>query len=203
MCTQHLGMKGVPGYTASQAYQLGLFVELIRHFAGQQWTPDKIGIEDPVVPIAARRLFPCSRFLVRQSMGYITIPRSCLHLAPPRDGCEKGDSFKIPDRWGFVVTLRTLLEPHLPNGCLSELLAARLMGTSVSTLKRRLSASGTTYRAVVDELRFKKAKGLLENTSSRIIDVASAVGFNDPSHFANMFRRVGGLNPREFRKNMQ
>jgi len=64
-------------------------------------------------------------------------------------------------------------------------------------------ASGTTYRAVIDELRFNEAKELLEHTSARVIDVAGAVGFDDPAHFARMFRRVGGLSPREFRNAMQ
>ena len=77
------------------------------------------------------------------------------------------------------------------------------MGTSSRTMKRRLAVSGTTYRAVVDELRFNEAKELLANTSARVIDVASAVGFDDPSHFARMFRRVGGLSPREFRKTLR
>ena len=44
------GMSGVSGYTTSQAYQIGFFLGLIRHFLGQQWTPDRIGIESPVVP---------------------------------------------------------------------------------------------------------------------------------------------------------
>jgi len=66
----------------------------------------------------------------------------------------------------------------------------------------RMLASGTTYRAVVDELRFNEAKNLLENTNERVIDVAGAVGFDDQAHFARMFRRVGGLSPREFRNTL-
>ena len=203
ICTHYPGMKDVRGYTSSQAYQLGVIVSLIRHFAGQQWMPDEIGIEHPTVPVVAKKLFPGSRILPRQSAGYIAIPRSCLHQASPCDGCEDGDSFKKPGKFDYVATLAALLEPYLPSGGLSEPLAASLMHTSLSTLKRRLSASGTTYRVVVDELRFKRAKELLEDTDARIIDVASAVGFDDPSHFANMFRRVSGLSPREFRKNMR
>lgn len=203
MCTHYSGMKGVTGYTASQAYQLGLFIELVRHFAGQQWAPDEIGIEDSIVPGLAKKLFPRSRFLTRQPVGYIAIPRSCLHLAPPRVGGENVDSFEMPDKWDYVVTLRALLKLHLSDRSLSASLAASLMDTSLSTLKRRLSASGTTYRAVVDEVRFEKAKELLENNSARIIDVAAAVGFDDPSYFSKMFRRVGGISPSGLRKNMR
>ena len=76
------------------------------------------------------------------------------------------------------------------------------MDTSVRTLKRRLLASGTTYRMVADELRFTEAKKFLEETNLRVIDIAAAVGFDDPTHFARMFRRIGGISPREFRKNL-
>lgn len=203
ICTHYSGMKGVRGYASSQAYQLGVFVGLIRHFVGQQWMPDEIGIEYPTVPVVTKEIFPGTRILPRQSAGYVAIPRSCLHQAPPCDGCEDSDSFKTPDKFDYGATLAALLEPYLASGGLSESLAASLMDTSLSTLKRRLSASGTTYRVVVDELRFKRAKELLEDTDAQIIDVASAVGFDDPSHFANMFRRVSGLSPREFRKNMR
>ena len=198
-------MKGVPGYASSQAYQLGLIVGLVRHFAGQNWMPDEIGIEDPIVPGVAKELFAGSRILARQPVGYLSIQRSCLHLASHSDDREVGgsDPFGQPERWGYVDTLRALLEAHLPGGGVSEALAASLMGTSVSTLKRRLSDAGTNYRAVVDQLRFNKAKELLEHTSEQIVNVAAAVGFDDPSHFTRMFRRVSGVSPREVRKNMR
>ena len=34
-------------------------------------------------------------------------------------------------------------------------------------------------------------------------DVGIATGFSDPTHFARMFRRIGGLSPLEFRKSAQ
>jgi len=202
--TQYPVMRGVPGYTSSQAYQLGIILDLIRHFAGAQWIPDEIGFEHPIVPAVAKELFPGSRVLARQPVGYIAIPRSCLHLAPPRNNSAEGGNHSLvaSRRLDYVNTLRALLEPYLSGGGLSAPLAASLMDTSLRTLKRRLSASGSTYRAVVDELRFSEARKLLENTSEKVIDIAGAVGFEDPAHFARMFRRVGGLSPREFRNTM-
>ena len=67
-------------------------------------------------------------------------------------------------------------------------------------LARRLAEAGTTYRALVDELRFTEARKLLQAPKARITDAAAAVGFDDPSHFARMFHRIGGISPREFRK---
>lgn len=200
--THYPDMKGVPGYTSSQAYQLGVYIDIVRHYAGENWFPSEIGIEYPVVPAIVKELFPGSRILPRQRVGYIAIPRAFLHLAP-RDGAVADDEIEplvLADDIGYVDTLRLLLRPYLSDGYPSATLAASLMGTSVRTLYRRLSEASLTYRKVIDELRFSEAKELLQSTEDKITGISEAVGFDDPTHFARMFRRIGGLSPREFRK---
>jgi len=204
--THYTMMKDAPGYHASQAYQIGVIQGLIRHFAGADWMPHEIGLERPFVPALAQEVYRASRILTHQRVGYIAIPRSCLHLAPPRgDSEERGEAAPafVAGRVDYVGTLRALLKPYLSSGRLSEPFAATLMDTTVRTLKRRLSTAGTTYRAVFDDLRFREAKRLLESTDAHVIDVAGAVGFDDPAHFTRMFRRLAGLSPREFRDTMR
>jgi len=200
--THYPDMKGVLGYNSSQSYQLGVIIGVIRHFAGANWMPDEIGVECSVAPSVSEELFPNSRILARQQLGYITIPRSCLHQAPPRDNSERGgeDSMFLTKSLDFAATLRILLKPYLSDGYPSASLAASLTDTSVRTLARRLSVSGVTYRDVVDEVRYTEAKELLENSSEKIIDVGGAVGFGDPAHFARMFHRMAGISPRMFRR---
>ena len=82
----------------------------------------------------------------------------------------------------------------------TEQFAAELMNTSVRTLTRKLAAHGHTYGALIDDLRFRKAKENLRNYDMRILDVAQSVGFNDQGDFTRMFHRVSGLSPNEFRK---
>ena len=74
------------------------------------------------------------------------------------------------------------------------------METSARTLARRLAARGLTYREVIDDVRFKVARDLLQDTDEQISDIAQSVGFVDPAHFSRMFHRMGGLSPRQFRK---
>jgi AraC-like DNA-binding protein len=100
----------------------------------------------------------------------------------------------------YADALGALLKPYLPGGYPSARLAASLMDTSERTLARRLRGCGVTYRAMVDQVRFSEARKLLQDTDLRITDVAIAVGFDDTSNFARMFRRIGGLSPRQFRK---
>jgi hypothetical protein len=39
------GMRFEPGYSVSQAYQLEVYADLVRHYAGPGWQPQEIGIE--------------------------------------------------------------------------------------------------------------------------------------------------------------
>ena len=200
--THYPTMKGVPGYELSQSYQLGIILDLLRHFLGRSWVPKEVGIEYPSVPRVAEEHFPGSRILAQQRFGYVTVPRSCLYV-PARCGdpvAGGGDSLVLTEEFDYAQILGTLLHAHLPGGYPSARLAASLMDTSVRTLARRLEDCGTTYRSVVDRVRFKAARELLQNTDLRVTDVAMAVGFDDSANFARMFRRIGGLSPRQFRR---
>ena len=61
--THYPGMGDIPGYASSQAYQLGLFLDLIRHFLGRDWTPEEIGIEHPQAPSIVPTYLPGTRIL--------------------------------------------------------------------------------------------------------------------------------------------
>jgi AraC family transcriptional regulator len=48
--------------------------------------------------------------------------------------------------------------------------------------------------------RVAKAQRLLQETNTSIIEVAMAVGYSSPSHFAQIFRRETGISPRAYRR---
>jgi AraC-like DNA-binding protein len=137
-------------------------------------------------------------------MGYLTVPRSCLHVAARHVESGDASAAKKPlvraDRFDYPDTLRALLVGYLPEGYPSTTFAATLMNTSVRTLHRKLSAYNLSYAAMIDEVRFNAAKNLLLDANLQIEEVARAVGFDDASHFARMFRRIGGLSPKMYRK---
>jgi len=106
----------------------------------------------------------------------------------------------LTKKLGDVDRLGEVLKSYLPDGYPAARLAAELLGVSERTLARRLSARGLTYGSLVDEVRFEAAKQLLQKPGVRIGDVAASVGFEDQANFTRMFRRIGGLSPREFRR---
>ena len=202
--THYPGFAQEPGYMISQVYQLQVVLDLIRCFVGRHWSPHVIGIEDATVPTIAEQYFPGSQLLTQQKSGYILIPRTYLHWGPRRTGLNIPGSHvsAVRERLDYCNMLRAVLRSYLSEGYPSERFAAELMGTSVRTLSRRLAASGLTYKTLIDQLRFIRAKECLHDSDMRIVDVARSVGFEDQGDFTRMFRRIGGLTPTQYRRSI-
>ncbi len=58
---------------------------------------------------------------------------------------------------------------------------------------------GTTLNAYLNTVRINKAKAMLRHSDIRIIDIAAAVGYEDPSYFTKVFKRVIGISPFNYR----
>ena len=48
-------------------------------------------------------------------------------------------------------------------------------------------------------LRIDRARDLLEHTDLSVIEIALRCGFEQPTHFATMFRKITGFSPRAWR----
>ena len=53
---------------------------------------------------------------------------------------------------------------------------------------------------ILTDIRMQKACDLLKNTTLRVLEVSSAVGYENTEHFYRAFRRKTGLTPSEYRK---
>jgi AraC-like DNA-binding protein len=103
------------------------------------------------------------------------------------------------DASAFIYALKRTLREHAPDGFPDIEETAAIMCTSVRTLQRLLSGAGITYSKVLEYARFETAAEMLTNPKFKIIDIAYALGYEDPSHFSRAFRRTSGLTPRDFR----
>jgi AraC-like DNA-binding protein len=203
--THYPEMAEVPGYHVSQAYQLEVYIDLIRNFLGRDWQPMKMGIQGPQIPRSVRDRFPRSRLAVNQPIGYIDIPRSCLHRGVQRRHAKGSIESQLiyAHSLNSAQTLGLLLTPYLSEGYPTMQFAASLLDMSVRTLARRLGDCDTNYQAVLDETRFKKGSQLLNNTDAPIQDIAAATGWSSPANFSRMFSRMAGMSPSQYRKLQQ
>jgi AraC-like DNA-binding protein len=79
---------------------------------------------------------------------------------------------------------------------------AEAVGLSVRSLQRRLSAAGTTYSRLVDEVRMRTALPLLEDPDILLTEIAYDLGYSHPAHFTRAFRRWAGVTPSEYRADL-
>jgi len=63
-------------------------------------------------------------------------------------------------------------------------------------LQRQLAAAGTTFRALLDETRFRFASESLGQTPIKV--VAQRLGYSDERAFDRAFRRWAGTSPMNF-----
>ncbi len=59
---------------------------------------------------------------------------------------------------------------------------------------------GVTPMVYLNRYRLKQARDLLENSDTKITQIALAVGFSESAHFTRMFQREVGVSPKEWRK---
>ena len=76
---------------------------------------------------------------------------------------------------------------------------AHSLGLSPRTLQRRLRDAGISYREVVQTCRFKQACRLLADSTLGVSQIATALGYADPSSFSRFFLRRSGTSPRAYR----
>lgn len=91
-----------------------------------------------------------------------------------------------------------LVAAQLPDGEPEPSAVAHRLGMALRTLQTRLREQGTTFRALVDEVRRTRAEQLLARGES-VTSAAFALGFSETSAFSRAFRRWHGRSPRALR----
>jgi AraC-like DNA-binding protein len=69
---------------------------------------------------------------------------------------------------------------------------AAMLNVSARTYRRRLAEEGTSFQALLDEVRAEHATRHLREGRLPIASIAYQLGFNDPSNFRRAYRRWTG-----------
>lgn len=96
------------------------------------------------------------------------------------------------------AVLREMLGDGLPR---KERVAARFHMT-LRTLQRHLQAAGTSYQAILDQLRRELAEHYLRHSELPIQDIACYLGFGEPRSFHRSFKQWTGQTPGEYRQRL-
>lgn len=118
-------------------------------------------------------------------LPYATLVRRALHADSVVRRCEGwlGEHFRELDAIPRVVALSGIAE---------------------RTLKRRFkTATGGSLIDYLQKLRIEEAKRLLESSGLPVDEISAQVGYADTSFFRRLFKRMTGLNPRQYRRMFQ
>ena len=59
--------------------------------------------------------------------------------------------------------------------------------------------TGKNFSDILTEVRIEKAKELLKNTQIKTYEISERVGINDSRYFSQLFRKMTGMTPTEYR----
>lgn len=106
---------------------------------------------------------------------------------------------QVPGDSAFHLRVRHQVATVFPEA-LSLDEAARGLGVSARTLRRKLARQGRTYKSVVDDVRHETTVRLLRDHGLSLEEVAERVGFTSAGTLARAFRRWAGVSPAQFRQ---
>lgn len=100
----------------------------------------------------------------------------------------------------IVSRAMAYIRDHLSEGIIVEEVLMEL-GISRRNLEQRMKrAIGKTPRAAINDARIEQAKGLLVATDKPMYQIADMCGFEQPSQFFVVFKRLVGMTPGQFRQ---
>lgn len=105
-----------------------------------------------------------------------------------------------PSPRSAIARVRSVIAERL-NGRRPSLSAVgKELAMSTRALQRLLKENGTSFRALLDDVRNERAMSYLRATRFSDGEVAFLLGFEDPSSFYRAFRAWNGVSPSEFRR---
>ena len=180
----------------------------IRSLTHPQWVPDQIRLARgrPASITRYRRILPARLEFDGEYTGLV-FDRSVLERRPPTADPVR---FERLERQVIEQIRRSLLDDlrralrieMIRGGALSDRVAHTL-DVHRRTLHRRLRQQGTSFRRVLDEIRYDTARHLLQLTDMPLLQVATSLGYSDVTTFTRAFKRWSGASPGRYRGDME
>jgi AraC-like DNA-binding protein len=181
-------------------------VQRARAVGGKDWAPSEAWLTHPAPADAApyRAFFGCPvRFA--QPVLALVLPAAYLSITLPASGVATlvAQSLRhhleaLRPSTDIVGQVERVLRAAHGEKAWSSAAVARELGMSRKTLERRVAESGTTFRAIVNALRYELAKTALSG-DVKLASIATALGFSDLRSFTRAFKRWADATPSAYR----
>jgi len=190
--------------TQVDAVGVTFYVTLFKRGLGDVFDPARIAVIAPTTDGVPKDFLPKRSLLKSRINGLrITFPPEWL-WAPFSLGWQIDDAqreeFGEEESEAMLVHFRAVLEDNINQRHLPLHRFAQIIGLHPRRVQRILSANGTSFRQLKEDVRRGSALDLLSNTTNPIAEIASQVGFSDVSAFDRAFKQWTGTTPTHFRR---
>jgi len=189
--------------------QFSLVLSLFKDMVGEEFSFQEIRAtyRDPGYSAEYATLFGCP-ILFEQSRNELRfdewwLGKNLVHSNPitaehTREVCRQ-ILLEMKSREGVASKVNELLSADIRANSDIETVAKHLNMTS-RTLRRKLSAQGTSFQELLCDVRTQFAIAYLKETGISIDDIADRLGFSDAANFRHAFKRWTGHSPGHFRR---
>ena len=186
-------------------FSLSSVVQVIRDNFRARWSPEEVHFEHSAPPDTQplEKIFRCP----------VRFDQPINRLIFAADICEEpvrkedadllaalqrhvqdiiGTAVETPD---IIAAVRSVIEANLGLRAITLDYVATALSMTPRTLQRRLSREGVTLRALLEEIRHRRAMSLLSQSRAKVSDVSDALGYSDPTAFWRAWRGWTGTTP--------
>jgi len=206
--------RGTPleGPRHAMEFAMAWLVGLARRTTGADVVPRAVHFEHDAPPDDGehQRVFRCPVRFGAAHCG-LDVDAAVLdlpHLAPDSHLVElleshaRGLMERLPGTPDFAARVRQVLYGTMKRGEGGVAAVARELHMSARSVQRYLEQEGTSYQAVLDELRRDLAVRYLADRSLTLGEVAFLLGFSDQAAFHRAFVRWTGVTPGHHRRGL-
>lgn len=196
-----------PGQTYINDMTLVVYFHLIRAVVGMEWRPTRLRIKgDKIHRHLSQDFFEDCR--AERHSNSTGLAFSTELLSQPLHISQQDFNFESLHQWKFgpdgsepiIERLHRLISSQFPLRKPPTLQqVAGMLDISSSTIKRELRLAGTSYRGLIDRLRYDLACELLSDLKMSVYEISNELGFSGSNNFIRSFRRMTGLTPGEYR----
>ncbi len=194
-----------PPHQQTTELSLGVSLRVFRLLMGADYTPLKVHLpHEPLTPRADYvRYFGCTPEFAAPAAGF-TVRTADLSRPLHRDDVAHKAVVDYlngitPHDAGIVESVRIIVRQLLPTGAATLDVVANQFNVHPKTLQRRLADEGTTFAALVDQVRRDAAERYLRSTAMSLTHLARELGYAEQSVLTRSCKRWFGTGPAAYR----
>lgn len=212
------GARATLGYSVFHASTVGAdqihagmaawMLNLVRELTVPGWAPDVVQLaRSRPAAVGPYRRALCAPIEFNAEITSLRFDSNVLHQPVPGADPVRFAMYEAQvaaiGRQSLLNDVRRALRLQMVHGRAANDAVAQTLEMHRRTLHRRLRECGTTFRQVLDEVRYDTARHFLCTTDMPLTEIAVALGYAEVTAFTRAFRRWSGETPSRFRETGQ